>query len=405
MKHIEVITINNARRLGENIKIGFGAGATVILAPNGTGKTTVFEAIELALTGGVKRIENFPDAIVRNGFTEMSARLDFSEDKYCQVNYRRGKGCIKKGNYTELFGTENNVSLPYLFRLTHFLEQRGKEWLVDLDDKVAGDRLHQLPIGKELQNIMSKKTSFLRAIGITETNAESAYNTAKKDLSGFEELLTKRDGLTVTTLTPLENIVAKLLHISKLTGYKEFDDEYNVTLINTYFEKIRVALKQENSTKKDLLIRLNALKERVSLYVSNLELLSYKQIFTSERLDKTIKLRLVIEQTKKEIQDAKDSLFSIKFEIKKLNSVKSMFDEVEQKREAIIIKQEELDQNEKMLDKLKKSNEATIEYLKKHKRLRDQHKLAAEALEKKRNHLTQIELKRVSKTMAKYFTD
>jgi exonuclease SbcC len=56
MKHIEKIIINNARRFGKNVEIDFGAGATIILAPNGTGKTTTFEAIELALTGQMRRI-------------------------------------------------------------------------------------------------------------------------------------------------------------------------------------------------------------------------------------------------------------------------------------------------------------------------------------------------------------
>jgi exonuclease SbcC len=395
MKHIEKIMINNARRLGENIEIDFGTGATIILAPNGTGKTTIFEALELAITGGIKRIENFPDAIIRNGLSEMSVRLNFSGAKYCEVNYTKGGACKKEGNYIELFETENQQSLPYLFRLTHFLEQRCKEWLVEQNDRDAGNLLNQLPLGKDLQNIMSKKISFVRAIGVTETHAENSLNEAKKTFLEFEKLIAKRDGLaTFTTLIPLEEIIGKLRLISKLINYEEYGDEHNVALIDTYSEKIKVSLKQKDSLKKDLVIRLNALKERVLLYVSNLELLSYKQAVISEYSSKIAKLKPVIEATKKEIQDAKDSLPIIKDEINKLNTVKSMFELVEQKKEVLGIKETELKQNEKVLDELKKSYEMTIEYLKKNERLRDQHKLVEKAIEKEQENLTQTELKR-----------
>ncbi len=396
MKHIEKIFINNARRLGENIEIDFGTGATIILAPNGTGKTTIFEAIELALTGGIKRIVNFPDAIIRNGLLEMNVRLDFSEGKYCELTYTRGGECIKKGNYKELFGDENNNdSLRYLFRLTHFLEQHGREWLVEQDDKGAGDLLSRLPLGKDLQHIISKKTSLLRAIGITETGAENALNEAKKEFTQFKELLAKRDGLaTVTMLTPLEEIVAKLIPISKLVDYEEYDDEHNVTLINNYSEKIRITIKQENNKNKDLIIRLSALKERSQLYVLNQESLSHKQKVISELTKKVNELSPIVEQTKQDIQNEKDSLSSIKDEIKKLNLVKTMFLEVDQKKEHIVIKKTELEQNEKVLRRLNESYEVTLEYLKKNERLRDQHKIVDEAIQKKKSYLIHTELKR-----------
>lgn len=395
MIRLEKISISNARRFSENVEIDIGEGATIILAPNGTGKTTIFEAIELALTGKIKRIENSPDAIIRNGLSAMRVRLDFSQGKYCQVNYTRGGFYDKKGNYEELFGAEDNISLPFLFRLTHFLEQHDKEWLVEQDGKGAGSLLSYLPIGRDLQRIISKKTSFLRAIGKAEDSAEYDLNEAKNKLSTFEELIAKRNRLaTETTLVPLEEIVAKLQPISKLFNYDDYDDEYNVTQINTYFEKIRVSLKQENSIKKDLVVRLNALKERVQLYVSNVELLNRKQIVIPEYNKKITTLTTIVVQAKKEIQDANGVLSDIKNEIKKLYSIKSMFEQVKQKREHLAICKTELDKNEKALDELRKSYGATIEFLKKSERLRDQHKIIDEEIEKGKNHQTQIQFKR-----------
>lgn len=394
MKHIEKITINNARRFGGNIEVDFGSGATIILAPNGTGKTTIFEAIELALTGGIKRIENFPDAIIRNGLSEMNVRLDFLEGKFCQTNYTKGGDCIQNGDYKELFLTENNLSVPYLFRLTHFLEQRGKGWFVEQNDKEAGNFLSQLPIGKDLQNIVSKRTSLLKAIGATETRTGNALTQAQMELSKFEELIVKRNGLaTVATLTSLEEIVAKLHAISGLFNYEEYNEEHNIILINNYFEKLRIALNQENNRKKDLVIRLSTLKERALLYVLNLESLSQKQTISLEYSKKIAELTPIIELSKKEIQDAKGSLSCIKDEIKKLNSVKFMFEEVERKSAHLVAIKAELEQNDKTLGELKKSNEGTIKYLKKYERLRDQYKLADEAIENRENYLTQTKQK------------
>lgn len=395
MKHIEKISINNARRLGENTQIEFGKGATIILAPNGTGKTTIFEAIELALTGQIKRIENSPDAIIRNGISKMNVRLDFSQGKFCQVDYCRGGICNKTGDHNELFKIENISSLPYLFRLTHFLEQRGKQWFVEQDDKVAGNLLSQLPIGKDLQQVISKKTSLLRAIGMTQTSAEFVLDEARKKLYEFEELKIKRDELAVANnLTPLGEIVKKLQIISIFIDYEEFNDEYNVTQINTYFEKIKVLLKQEYDTKEELVIKLNTLKERVQLFVSNLELLRHKEIVLSEYSSQIANLSSTLEQGKKGMQDEKKCSSDIRAKIKELYLVKSAFEEVEQKEKYIIIKKAELEHNEKIIGELKKAYEFNNEYLEKNERLRDQYKLLDEAISGEKEHLTQTEIKR-----------
>jgi len=395
MKHIEKITINNARRLGENIEIDFGTGATILLAPNGTGKTTIFESIELALTGNIKRNEYCPDAIIRNGLSEMDVRLDFAEGKYCQAKLAKGRACTLIGDHAELFEIENKSSLPFLFRLTHFLEQSGKEWLVDQDNKIAGNILSKLPLGRDLYNIISKKTSLLRAIGNTENIAYNILKEANKKLTEFEELIAKRDKIAiVTTLTPLKEIVIKLLPISKLVNYEEYNDDYTVTLINTYFERIRVLHKQENDRKKDLVIRLTVLKERTQLYTFNSELLKEKLTVIDENSKKISEASSAMDKTNKELQDKKSNLLSIRDEVKKLNSIKAMFETVEQKRVNLIATKAELEQNEKKSGELNKSYQATIENLKKIERLRDHHRLVNEEILKHKNYITQAEQKR-----------
>ena len=80
MTLLRSITISNVRRFADNVKIDFGEGVTILLAPNGTGKTTVFEAVELALTGTVSRLKNSLRPLIREGMEQARVRLDFNGD-------------------------------------------------------------------------------------------------------------------------------------------------------------------------------------------------------------------------------------------------------------------------------------------------------------------------------------
>ncbi|MCK5580738.1 MAG: hypothetical protein KAJ18_05640, partial [Candidatus Omnitrophica bacterium] len=164
--------------------------------------------------------------------------------------------------------------------------------------------------------------------------------------------------------------------------------------INSYFEKIKIALQQENFAKKDLSVKLTKLKERVLLYASNLELLKQKEKIIAEHTQKADELSPTIETNKKELQDLNENLSTIKEEIKKLNSTKSTFEEVEKEVKDIKAKKTEFEKNRKLLESLNKSNKEISEYLKKNERLRDQHKLANDAITTKKKLLTQMEQKK-----------
>ena len=87
-------------------------------------------------------------------------------------------------------------------------------------------------------------------------------------------------------------------------------------------------------------------------------------------------------------------LFNLQSEITKLNSIKSMYDEMDQQQSHLKVKTSELEQKGKELSELKKSSEATVEYLKKIERIRDQHKIIENSKNEKMDSLNQIEIKR-----------
>ncbi|WP_313163922.1 AAA family ATPase [Sedimentibacter sp.] len=395
MRHVERITVNNARRFGENVEIDFGAGATIILAPNGTGKTTIFEVVEYVLTGHIKRLEKSLDTIIRDGLSEMSARLDFANRKYCQAIYRRDGNSERSGNYRDLFTVEDELSVPYLFRLTHFLEQRSNEWFIDKNDRDAGDYLSQLPIGKELQIVQSKRQGLLTAVRRTEVMASEKLSGAKKELSEFEGLINRRDALTTEVkLTPLKEIIEETLSISKLIDYEEYKGESNLTQINLYFEKTKVSLKQKREKVDDLNIKLNVLRKRIDLYFSNLKAINDKQSYIDKNKQIILKLSTDIEKVKGNLEIKKKAFDDLQSEIKKLSSFKSKFEENDrlqiQLKELEVIRKK----NEEDLNKLKESLEETSKYLKNNERIIDQHRLYEKSINDNKNLLNKIERKK-----------
>ncbi|WP_312158216.1 AAA family ATPase, partial [Pantoea piersonii] len=69
MKQLKSITLSNIRRYGADTRIELSEGATILLAPNGTGKTAFFEAIELSLTGNILRLGKNLSPIIRDSQT------------------------------------------------------------------------------------------------------------------------------------------------------------------------------------------------------------------------------------------------------------------------------------------------------------------------------------------------
>jgi exonuclease SbcC len=121
MKHLKKITISNARRFGKDVEIDLSSGANIFLAPNGTGKTTIFEAIEFALTGSIQRLKNPPLSLIRDKEIGVDVRLDFDNGNFCEVNYRKGQNPILSGDHGLLFPNYKTEDISFLLRLTHLI--------------------------------------------------------------------------------------------------------------------------------------------------------------------------------------------------------------------------------------------------------------------------------------------
>lgn len=273
MKHLKKITISNARRFGKDVEIELSSGANIFLAPNGTGKTTLFEAIEFALTGSIQRLVNPPLSLIRDKQNDVDVRLDFDNGNYCEVNYRKGAEPNISGNHDVLFPGHSIKDIPFLLRLTHLIEQRGNNWFIQKgESSQAGDLLDKLSIGKDLSAIAKTKSNTLSAATKTINEKKDEKDKHTEKVSFFEDKLKDRDAAKLNyVLKPLNEIIDQIQSI-----HKQFDGSSNSGNIGQNPDAVvsyrglvnSVLLKLEEDNQKRL-FNLSNLESKISLFENN----------------------------------------------------------------------------------------------------------------------------------------
>lgn len=224
MKKLKSITLSNIRRFGANTKIELSPGATILLAPNGTGKTAFFEAIEFGVTGGISRLGQNLTPIIRD--TQNSARvsLDFGDmqasAQLCKLDDTGEFGVIRTGDLSPLFPDTDAKDIPFLLRLTHLLDQRESDWLVKADPKTAGSQLDRLPIGKDGAKVSSVLIALRRALTEQLRVATESLEKLEAELGEWMNLIQARDQAATKTHAALrsrEEIADAILDIARQT--------------------------------------------------------------------------------------------------------------------------------------------------------------------------------------------
>lgn len=219
MKQLKSITLSNIRRFGADTTIELSRGATILLAPNGTGKTAIFEAIEFGLTGKISRLGENLSPIIRDTQTIARVCLDFGDvQASSQVSII---GNVERtGDLSPLFPDTNPEDIPFLLRLTHLLDQREGEWLVKADTKDAGSQLARLPIGKDGTQVISALGGIRRALTEQLKQAKSALETLEAEFSEWQSLALDRDlaaSQSQGALRSKENIAESISAIARQT--------------------------------------------------------------------------------------------------------------------------------------------------------------------------------------------
>jgi len=192
MTVLKEITLSNIRRFAANVTIPISSQATILLAPNGTGKTALFEAIELALTGTVARLNEDMFALVRDGEQRAEVHLDFGDFEHRAIVTADATPVYWSGR-SQLHGNVHQEDLGYLLRLTHLLDQRDKHWFTQEDSSSAGDQLTRLPIGKDAQYASSLITGLKQAVTKVRTEQERKTMDAQNTVQVWNHLLQLRN--------------------------------------------------------------------------------------------------------------------------------------------------------------------------------------------------------------------
>jgi len=267
MKHLNQITISNIRRFKENVRIPISKGATIFLAPNGTGKTAIFEAVELALTGAVKRLPAPPDVLIRDTTHQSFIRLDFEGDKYCEANFFKGTLPVLSGHHKELFNGVPDEDIPYLLRLTHFLNQRNDEWLVQNPGQNAGSQLDHLAIGRDAIQANGAMIATKKAATSRIAEARQNLKNAEIQLQNWNELIGSREKpgdwdkniMSRPVIMENLNVVADFLSTNHLTK-----DEINN--LHAAIEAFTEMLSKKTFLDKDRLLALESLKALIDSF-------------------------------------------------------------------------------------------------------------------------------------------
>lgn len=191
MSKLDSITLSNLRKFGQQVNIQLSSGATILLAPNGTGKTTVFEAIEFGLTGKVARLQDLTH-IIRDDQVQAAVRLSFGNQTVTAQVSAKGE-VSREGDLSSIFPNVSAADIPFLLRLTHLLDQRENAWIVNAEERDAGSQLAKLPIGRDGSKARTTLPSVRRSLTDLRGREEEILIGFQTELNEWNSKLQERD--------------------------------------------------------------------------------------------------------------------------------------------------------------------------------------------------------------------
>ncbi|MDY7573084.1 AAA family ATPase [Actimicrobium sp. CCI2.3] len=222
---LKSISIQNFRAYRIKKEFELGSAITVLYGPNGFGKTSFFDAIDFAVTGGVgrlakssgglskaaKHLDSGDESTVvtltleREGKQHVITR-DLAEHNNAQVN---GKATSRKDVLSLLTGgapaaadrVENMVAL---FRATHLFSQDSQELTRDVAEKceLPADIVSRMLAFEDYVSGLKKAEDVLRLARQTLAEARKQAQTARGSIDAERVELKRLEGLASTDTSP-----------------------------------------------------------------------------------------------------------------------------------------------------------------------------------------------------------
>lgn len=332
---INKLTIQGFRGIRDEVSFNLSAPLTIILAPNGTGKTSICDSVEWLLSGNVERLSDVEDEPLRCKFsskdTFIEAVLSTPEDSLSLKRQLKTSSSslsrkVSEGKYKVLrdiellstivpdvnIGRTNQSHMSSWLRATRFLESDSLNLLIDNDESSHGTR----------------KLMFSNLFGVKDLQEKERHLVKIKDDIGAESTLNKNLSRVILEIGANRNELGKigkdaslpyfemankyLLRVSELIS-TPFSGKGKKTLEN--FEALRIkflGLSESNKIKKaaysfintNFEIFLNNLKElkNVSTRLSKL------QEEKEEKEESLIALELVKNETSEKLDEKQQQI-------------------------------------------------------------------------------------------------
>lgn len=329
MTTLASVGLSNFRRFGEGARIEVGPGVTVLLAPNGVGKTTVFEAIEFALTQQLLRVGAL-EALIRDGESLATVHLEFDCGSV-KAEVKKVGGAQFDGDVSEVLGHAPDLAnLPFLLRLTHLLDQRQATWCTQATDSEAGRQLSLLPHSRSAaqanQSLLAVRQRITADLRIAEMEAESADSELRK----WSELVNERDAAREegSPRVSLKELASELRKISD-TGLA---GEPGIDQLEQEAAALLAENEQELSATRQATAELKSLEDIVSSFPEASERLRTARLGLEN-------LREAFSATKAALEECELRMSSLRSEIQQ---AQSSHDQFANEQQALLIHQERL---------------------------------------------------------------
>ncbi len=215
---LKSISIQNFRAYRTKKVFELGTAVTILYGPNGFGKTSFFDALDFAVTGGVGRLAKAPGGLARvakhldsqSDPTEVSLTLEregethvitrnLTDHNNALVN---GKATPRKEVLSLLTGgtapgSDRVESLVDLFRATHLFSQENQELTRDVASKceLSSELVARMLAFEDYASGLKKAEEVLKLAGqehsratLDITNAQQAIALERKELQRLEGL-------------------------------------------------------------------------------------------------------------------------------------------------------------------------------------------------------------------------
>ncbi len=190
------LELSDFRRIGATLVIALPPepGATILVAPNGTGKTSIFEAIELALTGAVRRLGDATETLIREGRPAAKVRAQYGEAHVTVSVVRGAQHPIKQdGDPAAILGAAAGVEVATLLRLTHLMDQDERGWFVRASREAGGGKLAALPAVRDTLAASGALSKTRQALSTFLKEADDAKQKAQDSVREWRRLIGARD--------------------------------------------------------------------------------------------------------------------------------------------------------------------------------------------------------------------